>query len=245
MNPGDVVRDAWALPLGARPAQSFRAWLRREGLPFVPFGDGDEKTASPGTYRPVGLTCPRTCPYLGAGCYAQGGNVAIHERRASVDRDAAIVSAAVAMVWAARTGRVARLHVSGDVMGPDGRVDHAYVHGLADVARSVSTLRGGAGPVAWTYTHAPAGPWVELLREAGVAVRLSDRAGAWGAVVVADRSDARVKRAGMSSPLAVCPAQLSGTTCATCRLCWARPDVTIAFVAHGIRASKVRSNLAT
>jgi hypothetical protein len=246
-----LVRELWSLAVGARPAVAFRAYLRERGLVSVPFGDGDQKTASPGTYRPVGATCPRTCPYLGNGCYAEGGNVALHQRVASADRRAALVGAAVVMVWAARTDRTARLHVSGDMMGPDGKVDHTYVHGLTDIARTVRELRGGDRPVAWTYTHATSGPWVELLREAGVAVRLSDRGGEWGAVVVADREGARLRRGTRDARgrfqrperTAVCPAQLGDTDCASCKLCWSRPDVTIAFLAHGNGARKVRATI--
>jgi hypothetical protein len=36
-----------------------------EGL-ATPIGDGDKKTASPGTYRPVGPSCPSSCPFLPA-----------------------------------------------------------------------------------------------------------------------------------------------------------------------------------
>lgn len=246
----ELVSKLWA----CRPsAANYRKTLTRMGLDAVPFGDGDIKTKSPGTYRPVGLTCPKTCPYLGAGCYAEGGNVRIHQIRAAADRQAALHAAAAAMVWAARTGRIARLHVSGDVMGPDGRVDHAYVHGLASIAEAVRALRGGKAPAAWTYTHAPDGPWVELLRASGVAVRLSDRKGEHGAVVVRDREHARMlrgnrdERGRFQRPVkaAVCPAQLSDTDCSRCQLCWTRSDLTIAFLAHGFRANAARANIST
>lgn len=51
-----------------RMGESHRAVLRAfavEGL-TTPIGDGDKKTAAPGTYRPVGPSCPSSCPFLPA-----------------------------------------------------------------------------------------------------------------------------------------------------------------------------------
>jgi len=54
---------------------------------------------------------------MAATCYAAGGNVALHERRATVSAWAAARTALGAIAWAAATGRLARLHVSGDFHG--------------------------------------------------------------------------------------------------------------------------------
>lgn len=218
--------------------RAMRARVRSLGLQLVPIGDSDGKTASPGTYREVGLTCPSTCPYLGNGCYAEGGNVAMHQRGAGDSVNAALHGAAAAMVWAALTGRVARLHVSGD-LGTS--VEPAYVDGLVVVAREVRRLRGGDGPVAWTYTHHEDGAYRGALDDAGITVRLSDHIGASGAIVVESREHARSIRKETGAKVAVCPAQLRSVSCNQCRLCWTRPDVTIAFIAHGGSAGKVRA----
>lgn len=215
--------------------RAMRGRIRGLGLQLVPIGDSDAKTASPGTYREVGLTCPSTCRYLGNGCYALGGNVAIHQRNAGNSVNAALHGAAAAMVWAALTGRVARLHVSGD-LGTS--VDADYVAGLVEVGREVRRLSGNA-VVAWSYTHHADGPYRAELADAGIVVRLSDRTGPSGAIVVASREHAREVRAASGAPVAVCPAQLRDVSCAECRLCWTRPDVTIAFIAHGMSAAKV------
>jgi hypothetical protein len=161
--------------------------------------------------------------------------VGIAQRRDDGDTGAAVRAFVVAGVSAARRGKLARIHVSGDFAGPDGRVDHGYVHAIADVASELRRLTGRRW-VAWSYTHLPDGPWVELLREAGVAVRLSDRAGAWGAVVVPD-----------ATPVAgqfVCPAQTHGKTCSECGACWNATGKAVAFIAHGASAKKVREILA-
>lgn len=232
--------------LALRPvAASYRAWFRAQDRELGPLGDGDAKTAAPGTYRPVGPTCPATCPYLGAGCYAQGGNVRLHEQAArsrAVERQAAVNAAGAAIAWAHRTGRIARLHVSGDCAGPDGAVDVGYVAALAATAHTFRRLVGAAGPVAWTYTHLPYGAWVEDLRAAGIAVRLSDRASSDaegpGAIVVRSREHARQRRAEIGS-VAVCRAQIGPVSCSECRLCWTRPDLTIAFLPEGRSTAKI------
>jgi hypothetical protein len=231
----ELVRTVWSAL--ARRTGSGKARAIRETLPTAgPLGDQDAKTASPGTYRPVGATCPSSCPYLQSrACYAEYGNVAIHQRRASAEMEAAIHAAIGTMVWAAQTERTARLHVAGD-LGKE--LDLEYIAALCEVAREVKALRGGDGYVAWTYTHHPDHPALQTMREAGIAVRLSDRAGDWGAVVVADRDEARdLRETGVK--VAVCPAQLGDTNCAKCTLCWSRPDITIGFLAHGPGKGKV------
>jgi len=170
--------------------------------------------------------------------------VGLHQRRAPVDALPSVVGAAVAMVWAASTNRLARLHVSGDFGGPDAP-DMVYVEAIERTASFVRALRGGQEPVAWTYTHHADGSWVRALVEAGVAVRLSERltGPAGGAVVVRDRAHARSMRKSTGARIAVCPAQLSNATCASCRLCWERPDLTIAFIAHGFQGRRLRQAL--
>lgn len=221
-------------------------WLKRPGPALkaaasaygtsVPVGDGDGKTASPGTYRPVGGTCPSTCPFLGNGCYAQGGNVALHQRRARAEREAALLGAAVAFVWARVTGRVSRLHVSGDV----GQTwDEQYLAGLRDLAIEVNTQSGAmrGTPVAWTYTHHDVSARDRLaalrgLASVGIHVRRSDHLGHNG-VVVMPFSEVPTVRRETGVRLAKCPAQLRDTNCADCTLCWTRPDLTVVFDPHG------------
>ncbi len=250
----DLVRRLWRIKADDTVADDrYRAYLRLNGLPFVPFGEGNGKTEAPGTTRPVRKSCPSGCPYLDNGCFGQSGPIHLAERRASSDAHAGAVSAAVVLVWSARTGRsAARINVVGD-FGKDDRVDHEYVHALATIAAEVRKLRGTEDPwVGWAYTHFGDGPWVELLREAGIAVRLSDRGGTWGAVVVRDREHARQRRSETGEKLAVCPAQLADNVSCVgsakslgCTLCWSRPDVTIAFIPHGSGARKVREAVST
>lgn len=213
-----------------------------------PIGDGDVKTASPGTYRPVGATCPPTCGYLDRGCYAQGGRVALAQRAATSDVLPAIRAAVGAMAWGALTGRPCRLHVSGD-FGRTWSEARPYVAGVIAAIRAV---RERFGPVdVWTYTHLPddaeGRAIVATLAIEGIHVRWSDRTGHNGAIVVPFERVASMRQRGrVGAPvIAKCPAQLRSTTCADCRLCWKRPDLTIAFDPHGSgrRAIAARATL--
>ena len=58
-----AARGPWPR-MGAAHRSVLRAFSV-EGL-TTPIGDGDAKTAAPGTYRPVGPSCPATCPFLPA-----------------------------------------------------------------------------------------------------------------------------------------------------------------------------------
>lgn len=207
-----------------------------------PLGDGDKKTACPGTYRPVGKTCPSRCPYLGNGCYAQSGNVAIHALTAAQAQEAALVAAVGAMTWAALTQRPCRLHVSGD-FGQTWEEAEPYVQDLIEAAAQVRHL---FGPVqVWTYTHLPQTELgtrlVQELRDGGIYVRWSDFVGPGGAIV-ASFEDLPNLREEYGQRIAKCPAQLRDVTCADCGLCWTHPDLTIAFTPHGVGARKVKAS---
>ena len=232
-------------------ADSMRDALATMGAACVPVGDGDAKTASPGTYRPVGGSCPKSCPYLDDGCYAQGGNVNTHQRRAQESIEAAANGAALAMVWARQTGRVARLHVSGDGKAVDGpeAFSPKYADLLCAAADAVNRMSGQPqGTVcAWSYTHFPVGAGrtgqlIERLASHGIIVRASDKLGHGGAVVM-PFADVPAVRKATGVKLAKCPAQLGDTDCNACRLCWTRPDLTIVFSPHG--ATKKRAAAAS
>lgn len=208
---------------------------------LLPFGSGDEKTGAPGTYRPVGDTCPDTCPHLQSGaCYAMYGRVELQQRRSSTDVQKAVRTALAAIVAAYASGTAAaRLHVSGDFGKTDEDVD-TYCR---ELLRAVAAYRRVTGDervtLAWSYTHHPRmRRWVGLLRRAGISVRYSDVLGRNGAVVYPHDRIAEL-RAQTDRPVAKCPAQLRDVSCAECGLCWTRPDVVIAFDPHGTGKGKV------
>lgn len=227
---------------GAAVADAYVRAMRGT-IDMVPVGAGDAKTGTTGTYRPVISTCPVTCPQM-EGCYALGGNVGIHQRRATESMDAAVNAAVVAIIAARKAGLgAARLHVSGDFGRSDAEVD-CYVRKLVLALIQLRKATGWGGVLAWTYTHHPrAMYWAPLLRALGVHVRESEKLGRNGAVVVSDFEPDTMRRVRAESPapVAKCPAQLRDTTCVECRLCWERPDVAIAFAAHGVFKRKVKA----
>jgi hypothetical protein len=202
------------------------------------------------TYAPISHTCPATCPLRDNGCYAQSGNVAIHNRvreqrsasNTAIDcaaEEAAELRVAASMGYA---NQPMRLHVAGDSTTSTGTKI------LSDAVRDV-----WKGPV-WTYTHA----WREVRRHmwGGVSVLASCEteeqlytaviSGYAGAVVVSEFPNG--KRAWTTTEgirVIPCPAQTSDRTCAECRLCWDdtalyNRNAAIAFSAHGSGKKKLK-----
>ena len=223
-----LLRTLWSLKTD--DTNLLREVARLDG-PVSPVGEGNKKTNSPGTYRRVGQTCPTSCEFLESGCYARSGRVALSQNRDEGDREAAHRSFLVGAVAALRKNKLVRVHVSGD-FGSGNRVDHEYVHAIADSALELKRL-AKVKFVGWSYTHFKAGPWVELLRESGIALRESGKEGKWGAVVHSSR---KLRKAGEF----ICPAQLSEhMNCNSCRLCWERPDLTVAFLPEGVPSTQI------
>lgn len=228
------------------------ATIARNDGPCNPIGDGDAKTNAPGTYRPVGPTCAKECPFLNNGCYAQSGNVAMHQRRAQDDVGASLRSAAVAMVWAVRTNRMARLHVSGDFLTlsdkGESKIDKAYIRGLCKLADTINELSGRTKgtTIAWSYTHIPYARverYVRVLARHGIIVRYSDHMNVGGAIVAPFGMVSQLRANNPGVKFAKCPAQLSDTTCVKCTLCWSRTDLTVVFDPHGSGKKKVTNTV--
>ena len=208
--------------------------------PTNPVGDTDAKTGTPGTYRPVGSTCPLSCkhhPENDGTCYALFANVNLHQRRAKIEVEAALRAAEVAIVWATTTDRVARLHVSGD-FGRTVAQAMPYLMGLIAICQTVGGTEHNT--VAWTYTALPLSAETLLIaRQAGLSIRLSGHNGHNGAIVYPHATIEHLPapanyRDYIATPLA-CPAQRTKNAidCQTCKACWARPNRTIVFDPHG------------
>lgn len=198
------------------------------------------------TYRPVGGSCPPDCALLNAGCYAQEGNVNIHQLRAARE-----TFDPLAWALALPAGALIRWNVSGDFVGPDG----------ADYRAAVSaahTMRPDL--VGWSYTHAWDRPdvarWAaDLPGNVRIAASLDDptdearaRAMGWETITtVIPTSDgegftddeARQVRASGALP---CPAQRVKIGCADCRAC-AR-DGHIVFAVHSGGRKRANRSLA-
>ena len=196
------------------------------------------------TYAAQG-SCPRTCPLLSAGCYAESGHVGIATRQlaaAAAESSRADIAKTEAAAIDRLTGdRPLRLHVVGD------SATNAAARTVSAAADRYSARTGA--PV-WTYTHA----WrtVEHKSWGSVAVRascesLEDVAAAnargYAAAIIVDEhpADGRAYQtaAGRVIP---CPEQTRGRSCTDCRICWTSTN-TVAFAAHGPRAAQVKQTI--
>lgn len=113
-------------------------------LKVVPSGNNSKLGPGVGTtYRPVGITCPGSCPLLGNGCYAQRGRVAIQQGRSKADNGELIRLAGNTLV---------RHLVSGDwlqtLKSGKKTLDRALVRGVIALHSKCPWLTG------WGYTHA-------------------------------------------------------------------------------------------
>ena len=198
------------------------------------------------TYRPVGGSCPSDCALLNAGCYAQQGNVNIHQLRAGRETFDPLVWALALPV-----GALIRWNVSGDVVGPDGAAYRAAI-------MKAHTQRPDL--VGWSYTHAwdrqEVASWAAALPDnVRVVASLDDpddasraRAMGWRTVCsVVETADGKgytdaEAREVRSTGALPCPAQRVKVGCADCQAC--RRDGHIAFAVHGPGQKTARRSLA-
>ncbi len=210
------------------------------------------------TYASVQATCPKTCPFMGEGCYAQMGLMAMHTNR--LDRDAVgMTTGQVAKVEAKaidesyKGGKVPenrnlRIHVAGDCR---------TAKAASTIAAAVARWQSRGGGRAWSYTHAwrtvPRTAWgtisclasVESIADAELAVSR----GYAPAIVVSEHTDERAyKLEGSDIKWVPCPQQTRGVGCSDCGLCFnadglLERNTGIAFAAHGAGTKKVKRRL--
>lgn len=198
------------------------------------------------TYREVGATCPLRCSFHpehgksntddrrvhGELCYATKGRVTMHAQKATPDEtDGDVV---FRFVQGLPPGTSVRHHVSGDVYGPDGRLDWAYFERLVEAHEARPDVAG------WLYTHAPLVDFLRMQERARgtslavnwscdslVEAREQQAAGATGLTAVLPKGTARAKG------VVICPEQTSGIPCAQCKLCWNdERKAIVGFIAH-------------
>lgn len=195
------------------------------------------------------ISCPPSCPHMGAGCYAESGMAGFTTARLNkAAREFATLSpAAIALIEAAGidtlTGRRdLRLHVVGDA-----RTNKAaqILSAAADRYIARGAVKGKNVRV-WTYTHARdtrRDSWgrISVLRscETMQQVRAAHAAGFAAAIVIPEHvSDRAYKLDGEYTGIP-CPEQTGrAANCQACGLCMqdgklhARKNV-IVFAAHG------------
>jgi hypothetical protein len=197
---------------------------------------------------PVSVTdrdsCPTSCSYRGAGCYAEESNhTRLHWGR-TAERGLEW-PAFLRKVRALPRGQLWRHNEAGDLPGPGDVIDASLLAGLARANEA-------AGARGFTFTHKPLTHANEAAIRHAIAHRfainlsadtiaeadaLVARGVAPVAVVVPADHPARATRTPAGSTLVVCTAQTNeGMTCERCRLCavLGRKSI-IAFRAHGLR----------
>ena len=178
------------------------------------------------TYRPVGPSCPASCPLLENGCYARRHLVGIQSKRSARRR----TPASVEVLKLDGCSRV-RWDVSGDNLQSDGSLDRDYV------AAKLAWHARNQGAISLGYTHAP-----DVFTQAGYGPNSNQ----WPAgfnLLASCHTDADAKRLCADgwrtarvvpddqTPIAkcerLCPVDLQKhrgkpvtTDCAKCRLCW-------------------------
>lgn len=203
------------------------------------------------THVSIAETCPDSCVFKNAGCYAQAGRYHSEIRRL----DAAAKSYgplgvmvaeadAISRLWprwvpqdGAEGGRDLRLHVAGEASCADG----AQV-----LAKAVAGFKSRGGGACWTYTHRwreiPVDVWgpIHALASVESAAELDEAVdlGYVPTLTVRGFEDGASFRLPDSSiQIMPCPAEIGTTTCVQCRLCLGtklRKDRTaVSFALHG------------
>lgn len=191
-------------------------------------------------------SCPPTCGFYGAGCYAEYSVLGHHWRSTPVRGES--WGSFCQEIEALPEGQLWRHNTAGDLPGPKTRVDHEKLSRL---------VVANAGKRGFTFTHKPVlrGSHEDAKRNRdaigranrnGFTINLSadgvDQADAlWSlaigpvAVVLPSSTPDRSFKTPNGHPVVICPAELSErVTCATCALC-AKVDrhSIVGFRAHG------------
>ena len=199
-------------------------------------------------------TCPSTCPFMGNGCYAASGPLALHWAAVTRGERGTPFAEFLAAIRSLPVGQLWRMNQAGDIPhNGTGKISRRFIKGM------VAANRGRRG---FTYTHhdLTKGENLSLIRYAnrnGFTVNVSteteaaaDRAIAAGlpAVIAVPSTETRTTwRTPAGNAVLVCPAQRSDTkTCSDCQLCSDKRGrrVVIAFLAHGTGKKKANAAIA-
>lgn len=102
--------------------------------------------------RPVGDSCPSSCPFLNNGCYAEMTEKRFPQSRAA-GFDNMIVKRhdVLATIEKAIDKNLSiRMHERGDFLKPNGQLDLRYVNNWVE---SLKKIKRGDRPNIWAYTH--------------------------------------------------------------------------------------------
>jgi hypothetical protein len=201
-------------------------------------------------------SCPSSCPFYDAGCYAEGGPQGIQTHRLNrspLKAPAAIANAEAAAITTLTAERPLRLHIVGDC------TTNSTARILGTAVRKYKrqgSRHYGTEPAAWLYTHAwrtidrkAFGPISALASCETLSQVTTARAKGYATALVVDRFESAKAYVVGGVKLVPCPQQTKRSdNCMSCKLCWddtrlREAGITIAFEAHGQRARKVRDTL--
>lgn len=198
-------------------------------------------------------SCPEACPLKNAGCYADGGPLAILWKKVSSGAAGHKWDAFIEIVRGFKPGQMWRHNQAGDLPGKDNVLDGEKVYQL---------LEANSGKRGFTYTHYPMKnrlnrAIVKRANKEGFTINVSlnsltELEAAFNdpiydglpltAVAPPEYENEKFVE-GMSKTAVVCPA-VNGTAenCVSCGLCQkANRKVAIVFPAHGIRKNKMEA----
>ena len=189
-------------------------------------------------------SCAPTCPFIGKGCYAKSGPLALHWRKVSEGERGTDWQGLCDFVQSLPDQQVWRHNQAGDLPHSFGDIDHAM---MAHLVVSNTGRRG------YTYTHHVLNKHnVTIIRRAnrqGFTINASteslkdaDAAMDQGipAVCVVANDQPVPECTPQGRKVVVCPAQERDINCADCKLCsQSKRSCVVAFKAHGSAAKTV------
>lgn len=217
---------------------------------------GSKKAAA--TYTSISVSCPKDCPLMGEGCYAELGPVGIHSHRLDNEAKKAspldVARAEAKVIDDSYKGgpipdnRDLRLHVSGD---------SRTILGTRLINKAAKRWKQRGGGSVWSYTHAwkhvPREEWSHVSMLASVSnvqeVPTARKQGYAPAIVVPEfAGDKAFQLGGCDTKFIPCPAQTRDIACTDCRLCFNADrlyagNFGIAFAVHGARKNNVKRHL--
>ncbi len=194
-------------------------------------------------------SCPKTCPFIDEGCYAETGNTGIHTRRLNTSQADPEQLASAEALLIAKSGnwdrdKALRLHVVGD---------SKFAYTTRIISKAVAEWWPGN---VWSYTHA----WRKVARRHWRTISVLASCESWtdavlamsrgyaAAVVVAQHPANGKAFQIMDTKVIPCPNQTRGITCRDCQLCWKdqwllETRTVISFEAHGSQKNRVKQAL--
>lgn len=191
-------------------------------------------------------SCPNSCPFMGSGCYAESGPLALHWAKTSTGERGMNWAEFCDMVRALPEGQLFRHNVAGDLPGHNEDIDAVLLGEL---------VHANIGKRGFTYTHKTNNPanyqWIDAANKWGFTVNLSANnlehadelanLGIGPVVTVLPVDSPKTTTTPKGRTVVTCPATyLDDVSCATCQLCQRQRSTIIGFPAHGSSKAKAQ-----